>query len=259
MRNIKFMQVLGLILLFSLNLEAQSLEKALGDDLRSQSNQERDIYRHPYETLSFFGITPEMTVVELSPGSGWYTEILASYLGDSGKLIAAAYDASEGSYQKRSRENYENKLSSDIKYSKVEVVNLGEALAQQGTIDAVLTFRNLHNWLGPFMETLFSQSFDALKSGGIFGVVEHRANPGTSLKIMKESGYVTKELAIKKAEEAGFVLVQSSEINANSKDIKDYEKGVWTLPPSLRLKDENRAKYLRIGESDRMTLLFKKP
>ena len=259
MKKIKFLQVLGVILFFSLNIEAQSLEKALGNDLRSQSKQERDIYRHPYETLSFFGVTPEMTVVELSPGSGWYTEILASYLGDSGKLIAAAYDASKGSYQKSSRENYENKLSSDIKYNKVEVVNLGEPLAQQGTVDAVLTFRNLHNWLGPFMETLFSQSFDALKSGGVFGVVEHRANPGTSLEIMKKSGYVTEELAIKKAEEAGFFLVQSSEINANSKDVKDYEKGVWTLPPSLRLKDENRAKYLGIGESDRMTLLFKKP
>ena len=259
MKKIKFLQVLGLILFFSLNIEAQSLEKALGDDLRSQSSQERDRYRHPYETLSFFGVTPEMTVVELSPGSGWYTEILASYLGDSGKLIAAAYDASKGSYQKRSRENYENKLSSDIKYNKVEVVNLGEPLAQHGTVDAVLTFRNLHNWLGPFMGTLFSQSFDALKPGGVFGVVEHRANPGTSLEIMKKSGYVTEELAIKKAEEAGFILVQSSEINANSKDVKDYEKGVWTLPPSLRLKDENRAKYLEIGESDRMTLLFKKP
>jgi len=257
--NTKYIRVLGLILLFSLNVEAYSIEQTLDDDLRSSYNKERDVYRHPAETLSFFGITQEMTVVELSPGSGWYTEILALYLSEHGKLITAAYDATKGSYQKRSREKYESKLSSDIKYNKVEVVNLGESLAPKGTVDAVLTFRNLHNWLGPYMDTLFNQSFDALKSGGIFGVVEHRANLGTSFKAMKKSGYVTEQLAIKKAKDAGFILVKSSEINANPKDTKNYEKGVWTLPPSYRLKDVNKSRYFEIGESDRMTLLFKKP
>ena len=259
MNHTKYIKYLGLVILFSLNLEAISLDEALEDDLRSSLNQERDIYRHPFETLSFFGVTSDMTVVELSPGSGWYTEILASYLESEGKLIAAAYDSSKGSYQKRSRERYENKLSSDVKYNKVKIVNLGEILAPNGSVDAVLTFRNLHNWLGPYMDTLFVQSFNALRSGGIFGIVEHRADPGTSLEGMKKSGYVTEELAIEKAEDVGFVLVKTSEINANSKDTKNYEKGVWTLPPSYRLKGKNKSTYSQIGESDRMTLLFKKP
>jgi predicted methyltransferase len=245
---------------FCLNLYSYSLQDAIESDLRSSVNQERDIFRHPYETLSFFGISSDMTLVELSPGSGWYTEILAPYIGaGSGKFIAAAHDASKGSYQKRSRERYETKLSTNGAFDKVSIVTLGEVLAEKGSVDAVLTFRNLHSWLGPNMGSIFSQSFDALKSGGIFGIVTHRANPGTSVDEMKKSGYVTQELAIEEAKKVGFILVKTSEINANSKDTKNYEKGVWTLPPVLRLKEEGRAKYIEIGESDRMTLLFKKP
>jgi predicted methyltransferase len=138
-------------------------------------------------------------------------------------------------------------------------VNLSSELAKEGSVDAVLTFRNLHNWLGPQMDLIFSNSFKALKSGGLFGIVEHRANPGTSISDMKKSGYVTEEHAIKIAKKHGFILAAKSEINANLKDTKDHPKGVWTLPPSLRLKEVDKVKYLSIGESDRMTLLFKKP
>ena len=144
-------------------------------------------------------------------------------------------------------------------YGRVEIVDLYSPLAEANSVDAVLTFRNLHNWLGPTMDLIFANSFKALKSGGIFGVVEHRAEAGTSVQNMKKSGYVTEEHAIEIAKKHGFVLVSKSEINSNPKDLKNYEKGVWTLPPSLRLKEKNKSKYLAIGESDRMTLLFKKP
>jgi predicted methyltransferase len=143
-------------------------------------------------------------------------------------------------------------------YSNVEIVDLSSNLAKEGSVDAVITFRNLHNWLGPQMDSIFANSFKALRPGGIFGVVEHRANPGTSMEEMKKSGYVTEEHAIKVAKKHGFTLVSTSEINANNKDTKNHPKGVWTLPPNLRLKDVEKEKYIAIGESDRMTLLFKK-
>ena len=144
-------------------------------------------------------------------------------------------------------------------YSNVSIVDLSSNLAPENSVDAVVTFRNLHNWIGPQMDTIFQNSYKALKPGGLFGVVEHRANQGTSLDTMKKSGYVTEDYAISIAKKHGFILVDKSEINANPKDLKNYEGGVWTLPPSLRLKDKDKEKYLEIGESDRMTLLFKKP
>jgi predicted methyltransferase len=200
-----------------------------------------------------------MTVVELSPGGGWYTEILANYLHEPGMLIAAHFDKdSEIGYFKRSRTNFEKKMASKSMYSNVEIVDLSSNLAEENSVDAVITFRNLHNWLGPQMDSIFANSYKALKPGGIFGVVEHRANPGTSIDAMKKSGYVTEEHAIMVAKKHGFTLVATSEINANTKDTKNHPKGVWTLPPNLRLKDAEREKYIAIGESDRMTLLFQK-
>ena len=150
-------------------------------------------------------------------------------------------------------------MNSNPMYGRVEIVDIDSNLAEPNSIDAVLTFRNLHNWLGPNLDGIFSNSYRALKPGGIFGVVEHRADAGTTLEKMKKSGYVTERHAIKMAEKHGFELVSKSEVNANPKDIKDYPRGVWTLPPNLRLKEVDRAKYLNIGESDRMTLLFRKP
>ena len=144
-------------------------------------------------------------------------------------------------------------------YGRVEIVDIDSNLADQDSVDAVLTFRNLHNWLGPAMDGIFSNTFNALKPGGVFGIVEHRAKPGTSMEMMKKSGYVTEEHAIKIAEKHGFIFVASSEVNSNPKDTANHPKGVWTLPPVYRLKDVDREKYSEIGESDRMTLLFRKP
>ncbi len=247
------------ISLFSQNSFSDDLKEVIDNGIRDEKNIQRDSYRNPYETLSFFGIKHNMKVVELSPGSGWYTEILAQYLHDPGMLIAAHFDKdSEISYFKRGRANFEKKVVSNSIYKNVKIVDLSSELAAPNSIDAVLTFRNLHNWLGPQMDKIFSNTYNALKPGGIFGVVEHRADPGTTMNEMKKSGYVTEEHAIEIAEKHGFTLVSKSEINANSKDSKDHPKGVWTLPPSLRLKEQDKQKYLSIGESDRMTLLFKK-
>ena len=143
-------------------------------------------------------------------------------------------------------------------FKDIEIVDLSSNLAEQESVDAVLTFRNLHNWLGPQMDLIFANSYKALKPGGLFGVVEHRAKPGTSMEVMKKSGYVTEEHAIEIAKKHGFTLVSKSEINANPKDTANHPRGVWTLPPVLRLKDQDKEKYEAIGESDRMTLLFKK-
>ena len=259
MKNFKYLIVAITTMTLSLPSWSHSLEAAIVSDARSPKNVERDKYRNPYETLSFFQIKPYMKVVELSPGGGWYTEILANYLDDPGVLITAHFDRdSKRAYFKNSRANFEKKVIENSMYDNVYIVNLSSNLAEAESVDAVITFRNLHNWLGPQMDLIFSNSYKALKPGGIFGVVEHRAEPGTSIEDMKKSGYVTEEYAIKAAEKHGFRLVAKSEINANPKDTKDHPRGVWTLPPSLRLKDIDRDKYIEIGESDRMTLLFKK-
>ena len=244
------------------SLQAHNLQQSVNSEDRSIENIKRDKFRHPYETLKFFGIDPEMTVVELSPGGGWYTEILAIYMYDKGELITAPYSATLSDYAKRSREAFESKLNSKSIYEKVKIVDLFGKLAENETVDAVLTFRNVHNWLGEDgsgVKKVFEQAYAALKPGGILGVVEHRAKPGISIKEMKKSGYVTEELTINLAKEAGFNLSNKSEINANVKDTKDHPNGVWTLPPSLYLKDGDKEKYRQIGESDRMTLLFRKP
>tara|TARA_X000001036_G_scaffold423627_1_gene447771 strand:+ start:26 stop:808 length:783 start_codon:yes stop_codon:yes gene_type:complete len=240
-------------------ISSHDLESAIQSKERSLKNMARDEYRNPHQTLGFFEIKPDMNVIELSPGAGWYTEILANYIHKPGKLVAAHFDKnSKRAYFQRSRANFEKKISENSMFKDIEIVDLNSYLSEEESIDAVLTFRNLHNWLGPQMDLIFSNSYKALKTGGIFGIVEHRAKKGTSIENMKKSGYVTEEHAIKIAEKHGFVLVAKSEINANLKDTKDHPKGVWTLPPNLRLGDENKAKYLSIGESDRMTLLFKK-
>ncbi|MDB4059654.1 methyltransferase [Gammaproteobacteria bacterium] len=240
-------------------LNSHDLEAAISSEERSPKNITRDSSRHPYETLTFFEIKPNMKVVELSPGGGWYSEILANYIHKPGKLIAAHFDKdSQRAYFQRSRASFERRINEDPLFKDIEIVDLSSSLAKPGSVDAILTFRNLHNWLGPQMDTIFANSSKALKPGGLFGVVEHRAKPGTSMEMMKKSGYVTEEHAIAVAKKHGFTLVARSEVNSNPKDTANHPGGVWTLPPSLRLKDKNREKYLEIGESDRMTLLFKK-
>lgn len=242
-------------------------EAILAGSHRSDENKARDVYRHPRETLAFFGIHPSMTVIEITPGGGWYTEILAPYLRDAGELVAAIWDTSAAdasAYYKKSNEALASKFAAaPAIYDRVGLRSFDTktpVFGEPDSADAVLTFRNVHNWTGNGVDGAYFQAFfDVLKPGGVLGVVEHRANPGTTPEQTKESGYLTEDYVIGLATAAGFVLEEKSEINANPKDTKDHPEGVWTLPPNFALKDVDREKYAAIGESDRMTLRFRKP
>jgi predicted methyltransferase len=243
------------------------LEEAIAGDHRVDKNTARDVDRHPFETLSFFGVEPTHTVVEISPGgSGWYTAILAPLVREKGKLYAAHYDP-EATYKyfQNSLSAFKTKMAGNPEvYNKVELTVMQPPtkleIAPDQSADRILTFRNVHNWLkNGGADEAMKAFYIALKPGGILGIVDHRAKPGTGLEEMNESGYLTEEITVALAEAAGFKLLAKSEVNANPKDSADYPKGVWTLPPSLRLGDKNRAEYLAIGESDRMTLKFVKP
>ncbi len=241
-----------------------AISQALKGSWRDPANAARDQYRHPRETLEFFGLRPDMKVVELWPGGGWYTEILAPVLKDKGQLIAAALpetDPGEGDTTKR----YLAKLKAnpDV-YGKVKVVSFDPSskmdLGPEGSVDMVVTFRNAHNWESQHqLLAVFQAAFKVLKKGGVFGLTDHRAAPGTALQDTYGTGYIPVEYVIQTAEKAGFRLAGQSEVNANPKDTKDYPKGVWTLPPTYALGDTDKAKYAAIGESDRMTLKFVKP
>ena len=247
----------------------QSALQALADgEQRSAEHKARNAYRHPAETLTWFGITEDMTVVEIWPGSaGWYMEILAPFLKDKGKYYAAGPDAeSSVAYTQRSLKSMNEKLASNADlYGAVMVTQLAPqagktTIAPEGSADMVLTFRNVHNWMsGGYADAVFAAMYAALKPGGILGLTEHRGNPDGEQDPKAASGYVTEAATIKLAEAAGFKLVARSDLNANPKDTKDYAGGVWTLPPRLRLGDKDREKYVAIGESDRMTLKFVKP
>ncbi|MBA6419336.1 class I SAM-dependent methyltransferase [Pseudomonas sp. 5Ae-yellow] len=250
----------------------QAQQQALGDAVASTSrgitNVMRDAYRNPQHTLAFFGITPGQTVIEVWPGAGWYTEILAPLLRDDGKLITAHFDPeSDVAFFRRSRADFAAKLAEDPQwYDKVELSTLNYdpqvPLAEPESADRVLTFRNVHNWLAAGDDKaalVFDKFYAALKPGGMLGVVEHQARAGTSLEDMIKTGYVTQAKVRELAEAAGFEMISISPVNQNVQDTKDHPEGVWTLPPTLRLGDKDRARYLAIGESDRMTLLFIKP
>ena len=238
------------------------LEQAVAGEHRSAKNKARDEYRNPQETLAFLGFNSKMTVVEITPGGGWYTEILAPALKGSGKLIAAQYpDTGEDNYHSKSRKRLVKFLASNDVYSEVALSDFvpkkASELAPAGTADMVLTFRNLHNWGEEGVQQVFMDAHQALKSGGILGVVEHRLPKGATANDMNR-GYVSVAKTVEQAKAAGFKLAASSEVNANTKDKANYEKGVWTLPPVFALKDKDKEKYLAIGESDRMTLKFVK-
>lgn len=243
-----------------------ALDTVLAGPQRNVANRARDVYRHPAETLAMFGIKPDMTVVEIMPGGGWYTEILAPWLRDKGKLYAAHFPVdAEGDYPQKAITAYIKKLAAEPAiYDRVVVTPFMPPavldIAPPASADAVVTFRNVHNWLKDDGEVaVFKAAFAALKPGGVFGVVEHRAKPGTTREQSVNSGYTTEQLVIDAAKAAGFVLEEKSEINANAKDTKDYPKGVWTLPPTFVEGNKDREKYVAIGESDRMTLRFRKP
>ena len=242
------------------------LKAAVAAAHRTAGNVVRDAHRHPYETLSFFGIKPTDTVVELAPGGGWYTEILAPYLAAQGRLYAAADDpASTAAYAQRSATQFKAKMDALGVYSKVSITVFDPAtgkldIAPPGSADAVLTFRNVHNWMsGGTAQAVFNAAFKALKQGGTLGVEEHRLPASRTQDPKAANGYVHEAVVIQFAEKAGFKLAGKSEVNANPKDTADHESGVWTLPPVYALKDKDRAKYQAIGESDRMTLKFVKP
>ena len=243
------------------------IEQALAGPHRAGGNGGRDVYRHPRETLLFFGLRPDMTVVEIWPGGGWYTEVLAPVVRGRGTLYAAHYYVDEKSprYMATTRENFQNKLAAaPAVYDQVRMTAFSAPrqveIAPAGSADLVLTFRNVHNWAAAKSEAAaFRAFYTALKPGGILGVVEHRAPDSASLEEMIKSGYMSEAYVVALAANAGFKLVAKSEINANPKDTKDHPRGVWTLPPTYRLGDQDRAKYAAIGESDRMTLKFEKP
>lgn len=240
-----------------------ALDSVLAGEHRSAENRARDAQRHPKETLQFFDLRADMTVVEVWPGAGWYTEILAPLLRDRGQLYAAVLDASSGEYARNVVETYRDKLRlrPDI-YGKVVITTLAappakNEIAPPGSADLVLSFRNLHNWMMFGWERdALAAMHAALKPGGVLGIVGHRGDPRIPQDPKAASGYVNEDYAIRLIESAGFRLVARSEINANPKDTKDYEKGVWTLPPGFA--DGDAARYGRIGESDRFTLKFVK-
>jgi predicted methyltransferase len=244
------------------------LDQAIAGHHREAKNVARDVYRHPKETLLFFGLKPGMTVVEIWPGGGWYTEILAPVLHDKGKLYEASFAGQLKAAPDLRREierDFRKKLAQRPEiYDRIIHTELQApeytAIAPRGSADLVLTFRNVHNWAKDgSADAAFKVFYDVLKPGGILGVSDHRAKPGTPFEDMIRNGYVTEDYVIELAQRAGFRLAAKSEINANPKDTKDHPKGVWTLPPTLRLGDQDREKYLAIGESDRMTLKFLKP
>ncbi|MFZ0681200.1 class I SAM-dependent methyltransferase [Candidatus Binatus sp.] len=233
-----------------------ALKAAIAGPQRSDANKARDKYRHPLETLAFFGIKPDMTVVEISPGTGWYTEILAPFLKDHGKL----YEAVGGG---AGAKTLEEKLKADpAVYSQVVVTTLQPPaeteIAPAGSADMVLTFRNVHDWLPRgTTDDYFKAFYRALKPGGVLGITDHRADPSQPQDPKAKNGYVRQDYMIQLAKHAGFKLDGASEINANPQDPRNQP--VWNLPPTLRQGDRDRDKYLAIGESDRMTLKFIKP
>ena len=243
------------------------LDDAIEGKHRSEANRARDVFRRPKMTLLFFGLQKDMSVVEISPAAGWYTEIIAPVLKERGHYTASVPKLEAGMPEAMRQRDaaFRDKLASNrALYGDAKVTTFDAAapnFAPAGSADLVVTFRNVHNWAkAGNADAMFKGFFAALKKGGVLGVVEHRAKPGTELKRQIDTGYMTEDYVIEAAERAGFRFEASVEINSNRLDTKDHPGGVWNLPPTLRgISDADRAKYLEIGESDRMTLRFVKP
>ena len=241
-----------------------TLEALVSGKHRSEKNRARNAARHPIETLEFFGLKPEMTVLEILPALGWYTEILAPYLAERGRLYVAHFSP-DGlmPYMPKVLAMFEELIVREPEvFARTIVRHINPpkevSVAPAGTVDLALTFRNVHNWIMADQEhEYFAAFFQALKPGGVLGIVEHRARPDADMESMRKTGYVTEAYVKEIVLRAGFVFEASSEINANPKDGTGHPNGIWSLPPSLRSGDED--KYKAIGESDRMTLRFRKP
>jgi predicted methyltransferase len=246
---------------------------SLAGPARLEAEKLRDVYRHPRETLEFFGLREDMNVIELWAPDGYYTAILAPLLRDHGKLSVTFWDPG-GDYSEKDPRAKTRHMEASVRfiarleqapavYDRVERIAMKPPVFSFGgdaTADLVVTFRNVHNWIPEgYEDAVFSAAFRALKPGGVLGVEEHRGLPGMTATQIADTGYVPEDLVIALATKAGFRLAGRSEVNANPRDTKDYPDGVWTLPPNFALKDKDRAKYEAIGESDRMTLRFVKP
>jgi len=243
---------------------ASQLDQVLAGSWRSPANRARDVYRHPKATLQFFGVQPDQTVIEITPGGGWYSEILAPLLNDNGHYIAAVTAPRRDAEARRDDSALHRLFAADpAHYGNAKIIEFdphAPVFGPPASADTVLTFRNVHNWVqAGTAPAMFKAFFAVLRPGGVLGVADHRAAPGASLESVKGSGYLPTDYVVKLAVEAGFVLDGSSEVNANPQDTHDHPKGVWTLPPTLTMGEQDRAKYQAIGESDRMTLRFVKP
>ncbi len=245
-------------------LAADPLRQAVDGPQRTEKNKARDVYRHPLAMLRFFGLRPSQSVLEIDPGpAGWWTEILAPYLEKHGRYIAAVPAGEPGTDSARMRAVFMAKLqTAPALYDKVKIVDLTGDLAgvPSCSVDRVLTFRNLHDWMRDGTDGAYLRAFyRVLKPGGVLGIEDHRASTAKPQDPQAASGYVREDYAVSLIRRAGFTLAARAGIGNNPKDTKDYPAGVWTLPPTYRLKDVDRAKYAAIGESDRFTLKFFKP
>jgi len=239
------------------------VDKVIQGTHRDAANVVRDVYRHPKQTLMFFDLQSNMKILEILPGRGWYTEILAPLLKDKGELTVASFgDTHPVEFLRNIHINFTKMMDANPDtYGKVKrvVFNKDSYLKDipDDSMDMVVTFRNTHNWIRfGGVEDIYAAFNRVLKPGGVLGVVQHRANAGSDVKASAESGYVPESYLINMVEDAGFELVKKSEVNANLADSKDYPEGVWSLPPTFREKDKDRDRYTAIGESDRMTMRF---
>lgn len=250
-----------------------TLDWAVAGNWRIDAETARDQWRHPVETLTFFGVEPDDVVVEMFPGGGWYTAILGPFLKEGGgKLIAAHPDPAASDYARNAVEGFRNAfVAQPATYGEIEITVASRdaaSIAPEGSADVVLTFRNVHNWMaGGYAPKMFADAYRALKPGGVLGVVEHRLPSSRDQDLRAASGYVTESYVVQLAEAAGFVLEGRSDVNANPKDTADHPLGVWMLPPNMRAPEAGTPEaetydpeiYRAIGESDRMTLKFRKP
>lgn len=262
---------LSVLLVSSSNLHAQvdqaGLASIINNKYRTDISRSRDQFRHPQETLTFFGVEPDMTVVQLWPSGGWYTDILAPYLRDQGKLVAAHYNPeTEHPYAPFFRSSYlafETKVTSNPEwYGDVDIrafePPFTQAVVADGSADMVLSFRNMQSWLNDgSIDFVLEQIHKMLKPGGVFGIVDSRADVYENVDPLAENGYINQQWLVQKIHEAGFQALDYSEVNANPLDTADHPNGVWSLPPYLQVPEgESEEKYLAIGESDRFTVKF---
>ncbi|MGB6306206.1 MAG: hypothetical protein WBF89_00335 [Steroidobacteraceae bacterium] len=240
-----------------------ALAGAIANPARSPAAVARDSARHPIEELTFFGIAPTQSVVELWPGGGYWTDILGPYLAPHGHYTIALPPGGNSEEDGENQSLRARFAAHKDRYGAVQVTTLGRGhfdIAPSGSADLVLTFRNLHNWMdGGYADEALAAIFKALKPGGVLGMEEHRGRNDQPQDPKAKNGYVRQDYAIALAKKAGFEMIASSEIDANPRDTKNWIDGVWTLPPTLSQGDKDRARYVAVGEADNFVIKFRKP